>query len=166
MKKILTTLSFLMAMFIFSSCNSDEKYKEQAKVVLQDVNAVMLIAEANCESYISIWNGVIWDKYYNGEYCSDFNFALSKEAEKREKLGLTSNKEMARLKKHFEAIKDVPKSCKEMNNELISIYVAVQEYQKLSETPEGSLKSYNATTDDLLKQINNKVSTFKIKYKL
>lgn len=158
-------LALLVSVLVFlCSCNSEKDYKKQASETIDAMNALITVCDAESELYISVWHGVIFDNWYDGEYCNNFSLALDKEMKKNAEKGLTSKKQKKFLDEKFNQIKDVPKSCKESYDELIELYADASEYSKLADNPDGSLKSYTEKMRGLKDTLKKGIDLFKLKY--
>lgn len=164
MKNIILTLFVLSS--IFFSCTNKKEYQEKLKSTINLVEECTYSNGAIAEDCINVWNKAIFDKEYDGEYCSDFNKAIYKNKEKLSKTELY--KEIIDKNKKLDAmvkdLKDYPKDMKEAYDEIISIYVDTHQLCELAENPSGSLQTYSEETRKLISTISKRINEFKIKY--
>lgn len=151
---------------ILVSCNSEKKYKDKLSNAISMIENEANISGAIALHYCDTWRKVIYDKEYNGKYCTDFNEALAKDKEFI--ITTDSYKRLIQKRDSIEVLmpqlNDYPSNCKDAYNELVSIYADADELFRFADEPRGSLSTYSTTTTNLYQKIEKSMKEFKVKY--
>jgi PBP1b-binding outer membrane lipoprotein LpoB len=163
MKKILT---LALLAIVFAGCKNEKKYKENFGQTLDNMATITALSAVYVDAIANVWKTAIYDKEYRGSYCKDFNDALSDYIPKlqayKEYDELKNNTNNLRLE--VKELSDYPSKYKDAYNEIAELTSLVDEFFRLASTPTGSLTSYSSRTKELFTQINNKISTMRLKY--
>lgn len=163
MNKKLYVIAILLS--FITGCGN-EKYEENMSVCVDVMSDLFQTSKTISFAYSEVWRNAIFDnKDHDGEYCSDFNEAISKYKRQVANLyfaakGVNSKKD--KLDSLIKELKNPPSKYKELYNQIISVYADVQKMIELSENPSGSLNSYSNTISELDYQIEKDIKILKI----
>lgn len=164
MKKILFPI--LAIVLVLSGC-STKKYDEKLSEGFFVVSEVVAYSAYVCDKTSSTWSTAIYDdRDSHGNYCSDFNKALSILHEDLEEVGvldkISSKKSI--LNSIAKELVKCPNSRKDAYNDFIELVTDVNSLADLAIEPEGSLTSYRSNINDLAGRIKKQIDAFELKY--
>jgi hypothetical protein len=163
MKKIIF-LALLVA--VASSCKDEKKYQTKLGSTLDSMTDIIIISAVYIDAIKQVWHTAIYDKEYLGKFCGDFNNALADYVPKLHSTqGYIDLKGKANhINIEVKGLSDYPAKYKDAYSEIAEIAPLVKEYFNLANSPTGSITSYSTRSKELFSQINNKISTMKLKY--
>lgn len=163
MNKFLFTL---LACTLLCGCNGSKNYNGKLKKTTQLMAELTFYSGHITDDYTNVWREAIYDKEYQGEYCSDFNEALSKHQEfvKGTSLYETVNLKKDTLDILIKELREYPSDYKESYDDIVSLYTDVDELIGYANTPSGSLTTYSSKTSNLVVEITKRIKEFNIKY--
>lgn len=159
---------FLAAvMVVLTACNGTKKFDTNFSRAFDKAKEVTVLSAYVCDKTSRTWRTAIYDnRDSRGNYCSDFNTALSRLHSDLEEAGtldqiITAQKEM---NDYTKALADCPKERKDAYNDLIDYVADVNALAELAIDPEGSLNSYNSNTNDIAARISKAQKSIELKY--
>jgi hypothetical protein len=163
MKKIIL---FLLLTIVFTGCADEKKYKENLGNTLDNMAEITALSSVYIDAIADIWKTAIYDNEYMGKYCKDFNEALTDYVPKLQSLEEYTqlNDKADNIDFEIRELSDYPSKYKDAYNEIAELTPMVKEFFQLANSPTGSLTSYSTRSKELFSQINNKISTMKLKY--
>ena len=164
MKKILFTI--LVMALLFSSCGT-KSYDAKLSKGFEMTDVLSSLSTLVCSETAGIWHTAIYDnRDSHGNYCSDFNDALSIWHNDLEKIGIldTIINKKSDLNIIAKELVKCPKNRKDAYDDFIELVTDVNAFADLAVDPEGSLTSYNSATKDLAARIKKQIDAFELKY--
>ncbi|WP_291596791.1 hypothetical protein [Bacteroides sp.] len=162
MKKV---LFIIIAIFIIG-CSNKKEYNDKLKKTTEVMAELTYFSGHIADDYTEVWRTAIYDNRYQGNYCSDFNEALSKHMEfvKGTSLYQTIHLKKDTLDMLIRELKEYPSEYEKAYNEAVSLYTDVDQLTGYADSPSGSLSSYSALTSDLVISITKKIKEFRLKH--
>lgn len=157
---------FVIVLLLFITGCGSKKYEDDMRECVNVMSDLFQTSKKVSFAYSEVWRNAIFDnKDHNGEYCSDFNEAISRYKNQVANLyfiakGVKSKKD--KLDLLIKELKNPPSKYKETYNQIISVYADVQKMIELSDNPSGSLNSYSETISELDCQIEKDIKILSI----
>ena len=165
MKKL--TFILVAMSIIFVSCGKERKFDENLQDAIASMKKVSSISLIVCSETADTWRKAIYDhKSPSGEYCSDFNEALSEMRGIIEKSGLLDSISFYKDKMESTTSKmnNPPSSRKDCYNDFVEIVSEVGSLSRMATDPKGSLQTYSLQLRETSESLSKKLDQFKIKY--
>lgn len=159
---------FLAAvMVVLTACSGTKKFDKTFSLAFDKAQEVTVLSAYVCDQTSRTWRTAIYDhRDSRGNYCYDFNTALSRLQSDLEEAG-TINKIKAAQKEmndYTKALAECPKERKDAYNDFIDFVADVNSLAELAINPEGSLNSYNSNTNDIAGRIAKAKKSIELKY--
>lgn len=160
-------LLWAAVMMILTACNGTKKFDQTFSLAFDKAQEVSSLSAYICDKTSRTWRTAIYDnRDSRGNYCHDFNTALSRLHSDLEESGVfdkikTAQKEM---NDYAIALAGCPKDRKDAYNDFIDYVADVNALAELAIEPEGSLNSYNSNTNDIAGRINKAQKSIELKY--
>lgn len=165
MKK--SSLILAVVMIVLTACNGTKKFDQTFSLAFDKAKEVSGLSAYVCDKTSRTWRKAIYDNVDSrGNYCSDFNTALSRLNADLTEAGILDKIKNAKqeLNDYAKALAECPKERKDAYNDFIDYVTDVNALADLAINPEGSLNSYNSNTNDIAGRINKAEKTIELKY--
>lgn len=145
------------------------QYIKNIKDVVLDITYASGKAKDMISTYQKVWHDAIWDHIYTSsdgqmQIVTDFNEAISLQRDAYDKAGTISElqNEMSTIEKIMNQSKEPPSKYKGIYNGVVDLYATLTNYEKMSESPSGSLNSFTSDADEIGNELSQKLSSINI----
>ena len=164
MKKI-----FLLSILglILVSCNKEKEFDENLQKSYDEMTETILYSAIVCDNVSKTWSTAIHkNRDHKGNYCSDFNDALSTLYSEYYHDGTidTIQAHKSRMEGYTSKLNNPPSNRKDCYDDYVEIVAEVSSFSRMATDPQGSLQSYNNQTNEAFENISKLIDRFKIKY--
>lgn len=144
-----------------------EEYEADIELVADKIISSGSVAEDMINNYSSVWHDAIYEDFYqiDGEYVSDFNEAIQIQYAKHSTEGLNKviEDDLENIKSDIKDLNDPPEEFEDAYEALLNLYKSYSSFANLALTPDGSLTTYNETTNSLGSEVVSNYEEFSLK---
>lgn len=157
----------LLLIVMLSSCGG-EQYARKADTVKNQMIMSAALSESVCSFYSTIWRNAAYREGsysdHTGKYYQlEFNDALLAAREEMQPSIKTIDSLNESIETLMIELNDPPTKFQEVHNQAVTLYSLVKQYGSLANKPEGSLITFNQRTEDISRQISDKINQIEIR---